>query len=137
MQKVVGSSPIIRSKKAPLDGLFVASVSNASTVSGAVVPNAAHSTAASNACRCGFASRSTCRSPRLQSGISQQEANPAIHDTYRMLLNRVDSFPATEEEFSRGYGLLNEVDGSLTGTSTPVGTSPVYSDDLALQLTLF
>ena len=74
---------------------------------------------------------------RLQSGICQQEANPAIHDTYLMLLNRVDSFPATEEEFSPGYGLLNEVDGSLTGTSTPVGSSPVYSDNLALQLTLF
>jgi hypothetical protein len=74
---------------------------------------------------------------RLQSGICQEEANPAIHDTYLMLLNRVDNFPATDEEFSRGYGLLNEVDGSLIGTSNPVGRSPVYSDDLALQLRLF
>jgi hypothetical protein len=73
---------------------------------------------------------------RLQSAICQQEANPAIHDTYLMLANRVANFPATEEEFSRGYGLLDEVRGSLIGTSTPAGGSPVYSDDLALQLTL-
>jgi hypothetical protein len=74
---------------------------------------------------------------RLQSGICQQETNPAIHDTYLMLTNIAHNFPATEEEFSRGYGLLNMVLGSLTGTSTPLGSSPVYSDDLALQLTLY
>jgi hypothetical protein len=55
MQKVVGSSPIIRSSKAPLRRGFVASCSSASnvgTVNGSLVPIRAHSIARSYARKC-------------------------------------------------------------------------------------
>lgn len=74
---------------------------------------------------------------RIVSGICQQAADPSIHDTYLLLSNRTDLWPATAEEFSRGYGLHNYALGSMTGVSTPRGNSPVYFDDLALQLNLF
>jgi hypothetical protein len=73
---------------------------------------------------------------RIVSGICQQLANPAVHDTYLLLWNRSDIWPATTEEFSRGFGLLDYALGSLTGTSAPRGNSPVYFDDLSLQLDL-
>lgn len=74
---------------------------------------------------------------RIVSGICQEAADPSIHDTYLLLSNRTDLWPATAEEFSRGYGLLNYALGSMVGVSTPRGNSPVYFDDLALQLNLF
>jgi hypothetical protein len=47
MQKVVGSSPIIRSQKAPLGGFFVASVGTAVVSDTPFVPICAHSSARS------------------------------------------------------------------------------------------
>jgi hypothetical protein len=73
---------------------------------------------------------------RLQSGICTQEADPAIHDTYLLLLNRTASQPATTEEFSHGYGILAFALGTMTGTSTPLGASPLYVNRLALNLSL-
>jgi len=74
---------------------------------------------------------------RIVSGVCQQQADPTLHDTYLLLLNRTAMWPATTEEFSRGYGLLAEAFGSLVGTSAPRGASPVYFDDFALNLNLF
>ena len=73
---------------------------------------------------------------RVVSGICQQTADPRIHDTYLLLWNRTAVWPATAEEFSHGYGLLNYALGSLTGVSTPRRGLPVFFDDFALQLDL-
>lgn len=69
---------------------------------------------------------------RITSGIC-----PSLHDTYLLMWNRSALWPATTEEFSHGFGPLDLARGSLTGVSTPVGGSPVYLDDLALQLDLY
>jgi hypothetical protein len=73
---------------------------------------------------------------RIVSGVCQQ-ADPTIHDTYLLLTNRASVWPATTEQFSHGYGPLDFALGSLVGTSTPRGGSPVYSDEFALNLSLF
>jgi hypothetical protein len=74
---------------------------------------------------------------RIVSGVCQQQADPNVHDTYLLLLNRTNLWPATTEEFSRGYGLLNYAVGSMIGVSSPRGSSPIYADELTLQLNLF
>jgi hypothetical protein len=75
---------------------------------------------------------------RIVSGVCLREGDTATRDTYLMLTNRTDNWPATVEEFSRGYGILAYAIGSLVGTSTPLAPrSPVYIDELTLHLGLF
>ena len=73
---------------------------------------------------------------RIVSGICYDPANPSVFDTYLLLSNRSNLVPATTEQFSKGYGLLDFALGSLVGTSTQRGKSQVFTDDLTLQVTL-
>ena len=73
---------------------------------------------------------------RVVSGVCLREGTTTTRDTYLMLTNRTDNWPATVEEFSRGYGILAYAVGSLVGTSTPLGGG-IYVDSLTLQLGLF
>jgi hypothetical protein len=54
-----------------------------------------------------------------------------------MVTNRTNVWPATVEEFSRGYGILAWAQGALVGTSSPLGGGRVYAEELALDLGLF
>jgi hypothetical protein len=74
---------------------------------------------------------------RITSGICEQQEDPSLHDTYLLMWNRSTLWPATTEEFSRGFGPLDLARGSMTGISTPVGGAPVYLDDLALHLDIY
>lgn len=73
---------------------------------------------------------------RLLSGVCVREDGTETRDTFLLLTNRTNVWPATVEEFSHGYGILAFAIGSLVGTSTPLGGG-VRADDLALDLGLF
>jgi hypothetical protein len=73
---------------------------------------------------------------RVQSGVCLREGS-AQRDTFLMVTNRTNVWPATVEEFSRGYGILAWAQGALVGTSSPLGGGRVYAEELALDLGLF
>jgi hypothetical protein len=72
---------------------------------------------------------------RIQSGVCLRPGSTEL-DAYLMLTNRTNVWPATEEEFSRGYGILAWARGSLVGISSPLG-GRAHDDELALDLGLF
>jgi|RhiMethySRZTD1v2_1073278.scaffolds.fasta_scaffold189007_1 hypothetical protein len=73
---------------------------------------------------------------RIQSGVCLQDDSSENRDMFLMLTNRTQVWPATEEEFSRGYGIIAYAEGSLVGSSRPLGGS-VLADEFDLDLGLF